>query len=219
MLIIFSRHGNTFEADQKSYWVGSKEDLVLTSQGEKQAHLFGLSLKESGIQKISIFTGPLKRTLKYAEIVSEYVDKIALKIDEALIELDYGLWNGLTNEEVGARYGSKELDSWVKDGIWPKNAQWLPIEDQVKSASNYFISKLKDQYQCNEGEVIIVISSNGRLRYLLEACTQDDILSKMRDKASVKTGNIGVVRLNKFSAQVLFWNVSPDCETLKAIKG
>ena len=93
MKVTILRHGET-EWSLSGKHTGLT-DLPLTMNGEKEASLLGLSLK--GVKFDHIFCSPLiraKETCKIAGYARE------MKIDPALVEWDYGDYEGLTTSEI-----------------------------------------------------------------------------------------------------------------------
>jgi len=107
--IILARHGET------AWNVGEvfrgRIDIELNETGMKQAELLAEYLSEAKID--TIYSSPLKRALKTAEVIAGY-HKLAVEIAPGLVDFDYGEWQGLPHHEVMAKY--KELyDEWTKN--------------------------------------------------------------------------------------------------------
>ncbi|GAH63493.1 unnamed protein product, partial [marine sediment metagenome] len=67
----------------------------------------------SDVKIDAIYSSPLKRALKTAEIIASY-HKINVEIAPGLIDFDYGKWQGLAHQEVKDKY--KELyTEWIKN--------------------------------------------------------------------------------------------------------
>ena len=103
--LFIARHGNTFEKTQLPYIVGKKTDLPLVVKGKEQAENLAQHFKSRGINFNAIFSGKLKRQNEFAQIICNQLlcsSKITPKItqSEALDELDYGSWEGLSPENL-----------------------------------------------------------------------------------------------------------------------
>jgi len=112
--IILARHGET-EWNVEEVFRG-RIDVELNETGIKQAELLAEYLTDSKID--AIYSSPLKRALKTAEIIAGY-HKLDVEIAPGLIDFDYGKWQGLPHQEVKDKY--KEL-----------YAEWVNSPDKVK---------------------------------------------------------------------------------------
>ncbi|MFC1966497.1 histidine phosphatase family protein [Chloroflexota bacterium] len=112
--IILARHGET-EWNVQEVFRG-RVDIELNETGIKQAELLAEYL--SGLKVEAVYSSPLKRTFKTAEVIAIH-HKLDVKIAPGLIDIDFGEWQGLSNQEVKDRY--KEL-----------YGKWLDHPDKVK---------------------------------------------------------------------------------------
>jgi probable phosphoglycerate mutase len=53
----------------------------------------------------------LKRCLRAAERIAERLGGVAVRVEEAFVECDFGEWEGLTYEEVRERWSAR-LEAW-----------------------------------------------------------------------------------------------------------
>jgi probable phosphoglycerate mutase len=209
MLILFSRHGDTFEPGDKVVWVGAANDLPLAKRGHLQAKALAKSLSASKILPARIVCGPLSRTKEYAEIVrSELRIKPELQVDSRLHELDYGLWSGLSSEEIGERFGDSELNAWEQESRWPSGAGWSGSEAEVLSELKSLVSDLKKA--ADKKDLVLCITSNGRLRTFLKLIPDEFSARKNAQTMKVKTGNICLVRVKGDELKILAWNEPPE---------
>ena len=105
--IILARHGET------GWNVGEifrgRIDIELSDTGVKQAELLAEYLSDAKIE--AIYSSPLKRALRTAELVAGY-HQFDVEITPGLVDLDFGEWQGLPRPEVEEKY--KELyTKWV----------------------------------------------------------------------------------------------------------
>jgi broad specificity phosphatase PhoE len=100
--IILARHGET-EWNVHEVFRG-RIDVELNQTGIKQAKLLAEHL--SHVKLDAVYSSPLKRALKTAEIIARY-HKLEVEISPALVDCDFGQWQGLRLQEVKERY--KEL--------------------------------------------------------------------------------------------------------------
>lgn len=210
MKLYLARHGNTFAPDDKVVWVGLKNDLELVDSGKQQALNLAQYFKKNNINFSSIYSGNLKRTKNFAKIIkSEHGLDLDEKISSALDELDYGNWTGLSNTEIKERYGSEELEAWDKYSHWPTSAGWSGSEEEVTKKVLEFAADLANKYSAEDN--ILVISSNGVLRYFLKLVPE--LFEEYRDskKLKVATGNFCLLEKKGPNWQCLEWNVPVGC--------
>ena len=112
MLLLLARHGNTFNKGDKVVWVGARTDLPLTAKGREQAQALGQALAPFAPRIERVISGPLLRTREHAGIATDVAgEKAAIEIDQRLREIDYGLWEAKSSEEIQAMDGGAELDA------------------------------------------------------------------------------------------------------------
>ena len=105
--IILARHGET-EWNVEEVFRG-RIDVELNETGLRQAELLAEHL--SNIKIDAIYSSPLRRALRTAEVIALY-HKLKVEITPGLIDCDFGNWQGLHLQEVKDRY--KELyTEWV----------------------------------------------------------------------------------------------------------
>lgn len=95
-LVYLVRHGETA-------WTISGQhtgltDLPLTTQGEHSAYRLGERLK--GLSFEHVFTSPLQRALRTCELAGFGA---GVRIDDDLVEWDYGAYEGKTTDEIRVR--------------------------------------------------------------------------------------------------------------------
>jgi len=209
MQLILSRHGNTFGQKDKVVWTGKTNDLLLVEKGIEQARRFAAILLKQSVQPVAIYCGPLQRTHKYAQTIIEQMG-LSIKpiIEHRLNELDYGEWTGLTNEEVIAQFGKQAQEAWDNESKWPLKGNWNGTESDTIQDVHAFAQEIASTY--DEEDTIIVISSNGRLRYFL-TLVQNEFEQRIRSQTfKVKTGNICQLVHQNDSYSIKSWNINPD---------
>lgn len=80
--------------------LGQKNDLPLSTQGLEQACSLGRRFMNIPLE--AVYTSPLKRAQQTAEAIS--AGKCPVYVQDDLIELDGGEWDGLTYEQLHARF-------------------------------------------------------------------------------------------------------------------
>lgn len=104
------RHGET-DLNRDRRFRGMS-DAPLNEQGRLESHGAASLLEGSGIG--AVYTSPVRRAVETAEIIAGEIGARVL-VNDGLIDIDYGEWQGLTVEEVGEKFGREMLDGWVRD--------------------------------------------------------------------------------------------------------
>lgn len=109
--LLFVRHGTT-KANQEKRFLG-RLDSPLSEQGEGEVKALAARLKN---EKIShVISSPLLRASQTASVIAAE-HNLPVTIDERLIELDYGSWDGMTWQEVGMLdFAGRQ--AWLEDGV------------------------------------------------------------------------------------------------------
>ena len=108
-LFYFLRHGETaWNAEGR---LCGSTDVPLSVAGRRQAEL--LTLRLAPLKSLALYSSPLSRALETARIIGR---TIALEpvVDARLAELNYGVWEGSTFEDI-ARDWPEIYQSWGAD--------------------------------------------------------------------------------------------------------
>jgi len=93
------RHGQT------AWNVGEifrgRADIPLDETGKQEVHLAGEALKDQTLH--AIYSSPLSRSIETAENIAKFHD-IPVTPFDAIIDISYGEWEGLENQEVKEKY-------------------------------------------------------------------------------------------------------------------
>jgi len=125
--ILLARHGDT-EWNVTEVFRG-RIDIELNETGMKQAELLAEHLSDMKID--AVYSSPLKRALKTAEIVAGY-HKLDVEVAPGLIDFNYGEWQGLPHQEVKNRY--KEL-----------YAEWVKNPHQIKMPAGESLAEVRER--------------------------------------------------------------------------
>ncbi|MGD0373567.1 MAG: bifunctional RNase H/acid phosphatase [Streptosporangiaceae bacterium] len=102
------RHGETALSVERRF--AGRGDAPLTEAGRRQAAAAAGRLAARGGIDL-IVTSPLQRARRTAEAVAEATGA-AVQVDDALVETDFGDWEGLTFAEAAARW-PEEVPAWL----------------------------------------------------------------------------------------------------------
>lgn len=207
MRLFLVRHGNTFGPGDPIIRVGRNEDLPLVAKGLDQAHAVAAAFARTGVRPAAVYCSPLQRIRVSAEIV---IADLGLNqdpvIDDRLAEIDYGAWGGLTDDEIAERFGRDVLDAWNADGIWPPAGQWGESEDAVRGRVHGFGREVLARHDA--GDDVVVVSSNGTLRYFLDLVGDTASLPEPAQR-KMKTGFVSCLDGDAETLTVRTWNRDP----------
>ncbi len=207
MKLLLVRHGNTFEPNEQSYWVGRSNDLPLSKSGIIQIEKLSQLLINKNLFPNQIICSELQRTYQTAEIIKDKLNlNLDIKVDQRLNEIDYGFWSGLTNNQIIDRFGKEELLAWQEKSIWPQNANWQESEEILIEKIKNLVSLIADQ--SSSSSTIMLVTSNGIIRYFLKLIPElwESYISI--GKFKVATGSVSVIEKQNQNWKVIAWNES-----------
>lgn len=134
-------------------------DIALEDEGRFQAQL--LSEKLNG-NFAAIYTSPLQRAYETATIlaVPSMLSPIAI---DALREINFGLWEGLTFKEVAAQY-PEAYASWKQDEL---EAPLCGSDGSIKKCSLRVRACILELVRKHQGETIVAVSHGGLIKAAL----------------------------------------------------
>ena len=144
--IMLIRHGDT-DWNVKEIFRG-RVDVDLNETGIKQAQLLSKYLKDAPIG--AIYSSPLKRALKTAEIISG-PHNISVKPSHELIDFDYGEWQGLSHDIVKDKYQTLYAQ-WLNNPHLVKVPRGESL-DSVRERATSLVNKVSTKH---EGTVAMV---------------------------------------------------------------
>ena len=166
MNIFITRHGQTDWNLAKK--LQGRSDIPLNGNGILQAKRTFLGLKKSGIAFDRVYSSPLQRAVKTAEIISGFSGDKIIK-DKRIIEFSFGEAEGRTLGEIESL---PELE-------WIKNFFGNPEKYKPKSGAETFgsvLSRTKDFWESEirnlslrnpDCENVLVVTHGGTLQSLL----------------------------------------------------
>lgn len=160
--LILMRHGNTFAPPDTPVQVGSRSDLPLVEFGKEQALKASQFFVENNYHFNQIYSGPLKRQQESAEIISRPF-KLKPYITSALNEIDYGLWEGKTVEEIKSKW-PEDYDKWHNSATWPNQTFKRTLQEHLLLIKNWLTAIWNHH---NDQAIILALTSNGIIRLFL----------------------------------------------------
>ncbi len=152
MKLILIRHGETeWNACRR---VQGRTDTELNARGVLQAKAAAQSLKDTRVD--AVYSSPLKRALDTARYIAEAVKADAIVPMEGLTEIDFGAWEGRTNEQLKQEFPSHWGDwNWVLDQV-------LCREIGAESAESILLRSLASikaiQRQSSQEATVVLVS-------------------------------------------------------------
>ncbi|MET0573958.1 MAG: histidine phosphatase family protein [Pedobacter agri] len=145
------RHGETaYNADGNRYC--GRTDIELTTKGLRQAKFVFEQLRDTKID--AVYSSPLFRAKRTAEIASGEWDVF---IDERLIEVDFGNWEGKTKEEFIAE-NAEPWDNWMSDPETSRAGETGESGAEIVSRVASFFDEMIAKHQ---NQTIMVVGHNG----------------------------------------------------------
>jgi len=144
--IILARHGET-DWNVSEIFRG-RRDVGLNEMGIKQAELLGNYLKDLRIE--SVYSSPLKRALDTARSIAKH-HGLDVNIAPSLTDFKYGVWEGLTHQEVGNKY-RRLHERWLKKPHlvnMPEGESLGEVRERARSVVNRMMSE-------HSGTVVLV---------------------------------------------------------------
>lgn len=218
MRLILLRHGNTFNPGETAVWVGKREDLPLVSQGKAQAQGVAGVFSEARVIPQAVYCSSLQRTREFAQILKhECKWRSAITEDARLDELDYGLWSGLSSEDIAARGWVIDLQQWNDRCVWPSEAQWEGSAELIRSEAEDFIQDLSQMY--DDDATVVAVTSNGRMRYFLSLDAESFKQAIRHEQVKVRTGHAAIFSVRGGRVTLEGWNLSPEELAVALVSG
>jgi len=203
--LLLVRHGNTFEKGQTARWVGARTDMNLTEEGAAQGEAIATMTLAQFAPIGGIMAGPLLRTRRFAESLARHTGT-GFTIDERLTEIDFGLWENKSSEEIVAEGYGAALEAWEKDGVWPEDMLFAPSLEKLEKNIAGFLAEQHKKLSAPGALNRVAITSNGLLRFVYKALTGQ----APGPDAKVKTGAYCVLRpLVEARWAIEAWNKRP----------
>lgn len=94
-MIYLVRHGQTLQ--NRAGLLQGRSDFPLNEQGEAQARRVSAYFRERGVSFDAVYSSPLCRARQTAALIAG--EQIPVRVDERLIEMDYGPYEGMDLHE------------------------------------------------------------------------------------------------------------------------
>jgi phosphoserine phosphatase len=157
--ILLIRHGQTAWNVKERF--RGREDLPLDDVGRAQAGALAQLIANEWPSITAIYASPLQRAVATAQPAAQALH-LDLVREDGLLDIDYGLWQGLTPEEASSKYPSL-FHLWNTS---PEEVQFPNGESlcEVQKRARECVDRLAAR---NQGQVIVVVSHLQVCRVLL----------------------------------------------------
>lgn len=154
MKLLLIRHGETDWNVAKR--IQGSTDIPLNAAGRAQAEALADALSCSLRPVCAVYTSPLSRAAATAAVLADKLG-IPCRTQEELREIGFGLWEGLTWEEVKERF-PEEFSLWYGDRRYGRPPEGESYQDLL----NRFVPALQKiirETPPTDGDIIIVTHS------------------------------------------------------------
>lgn len=157
--VFIVRHGETdFNAEKR--WQGFLP-TPLNNRGQEQARFLANHLRIEPIERI--ISSDLKRAVETARPTANFLG-LDILLDERLREINLGIFQGLTGEEIQAKF-PEEWSSWRSDYmnyVIPEGESREMVKVRVYDAWQELVEK-------SDADTILFVSHGGTIRMLMRA--------------------------------------------------
>jgi uncharacterized phosphatase len=153
--IVLARHGETDWNRERRFQ--GRADIPLNDAGRAQARELAERLRSDSVSVL--YTSPLRRAAETARIVGERL-RLPVRASEPLSEIDVGSWQGLTVDEVRARFPEAAWVSWSAG--WEGGESYEELDRRVVAA-------LHELAALHAGERVAVVTHGGPMRAAIAA--------------------------------------------------
>lgn len=178
--------------------IQGRTDIPLNDTGKLQAKALVEAMESRPVARV--FASPLKRAMQTAMAVSA-AQKVPLIQVPEFQEVDFGLWEGLTWEQVRERY-PREFDAWYREPV-----EHTPVGGETKSeAAARCRIGLKKLLACGDEDAALV-AHGAILAYICDALFEN---GEKPPELIVKNASITTVELDPVqkTARILESNIT-----------
>jgi len=146
--IILVRHGETAWNREERF--RGRADVPLNETGLAQAWATGERIATNW-QVAAVYASPLSRTVKTAEAIAGFFELPVQAVSD-LVDIDYGLWQGLTPAEVASQWPTM-LNLWHKD----PHLIHLPTGEKLSEVQKRGFSFVKTLLPLYPGKTVVLV--------------------------------------------------------------
>lgn len=165
MNIYIVRHGETDWNVQLK--LQGRSDIPLNATGIEQARLTGEGLKQTGICFDKVYSSPLQRAVKTAELISGFDSSNIIK-ENRIIEFSFGKAEGSTPEERQTNPDFAQIKNFFTNPPAYSPAEGAESFDEVFArTSSFWEEEIRSLSSSPRNKNILVVTHGGTLQTLL----------------------------------------------------
>jgi broad specificity phosphatase PhoE len=191
-LLLLCRHGQSEWNVQRRIQGQSLDAGGLTAQGRWEAQQLGRRLQALDI--VALYASDLLRSQETAQIVSAALD-LPVQFDPRWREIDLGVWQGMTPEEVDQRWPGEEI-----------RALDLPrgeIGETFAALSQRTLAAMVDLAHQHPGETVAAVCHGGNVRAALMATDALAVDGPDPRRAPIPNTSVTVLQVNDAGLQAM----------------
>ena len=146
-------------------------DIPLNENGIKQAEMVHLRLQSDGVEFDAVFSSPLSRARKTAEIVAKR-SQVSIQVDERLREIALGDYEGLSEQDLKDELGQSYSDWRAKRFDDP-----APSGEDFQSAYSRALEFLQERVERGENRNSLIVGHQGINMAISSAISGDKSIS------------------------------------------
>lgn len=189
------RHGHTIWHD--SGGVAGRTDIDLSQAGRQAVMALASSWPAQRVHDCW-HSSPLKRTRETTDILREYMATDGdsdVRIDERLVELDFGDWEGMTWQSVHENH-AQEMDAWGRDWEHRSPPNGETFAHQAARCDDW-LQELVSREQAQQTHIVVL--HGGSIRALVCCCLGWPLTQAM--SFSVDPATVTTLDLNRPSGR------------------
>ncbi len=205
MQVILIRHGQT-DWNQEDIFRG-RIDVKLNSEGMREAEIIGKALSKVRID--DIYSSPLSRAYETAKCIASFHNKEVV-VQKEFIDIDFGVWQGLSKSEVKERY-QKAFSKWERK---PERVKIPGAEslDDVRNRTLAGVHAILSEYP----EGIVIIVSHGLINKVL-LCAVLGLSNSHFWKVKQDNGAVNIFKYTPHGSKVFMMNNTTHLNTIEEI--
>lgn len=205
--IYITRHGQTEWNVEKRMQGWS--DSPLTKLGIQQAKWLEERLKDTKLDVI--YSSPIDRALSTANIVNSKRN-IPLYTDLRLREINMGIWEGLTQDEIEELYSKELYNFWNTPKVYkPYNGETF---HQVRQRTEEFIKEIINK---NIGKDILIVTHTIALKAIM-SFFQNTLIEDFWSPPFIHPTSLTMVRVEDKGFEILLNADTSHLKNLKEVK-
>ena len=185
LCVYLLRHGET-EASKTGGYCGAL-DPELTPEGQQMAQAF--ADRYQSFPWNAVYVSPMKRTIATAKPLCDALN-LAMQIRDGLREIQYGKWEGKTQDEVKAEF-NEDYVRWLTEPAWnPPTGGETSI--QIASRADLVMAEIEEKHATGN---VLVVSHKATIRIILCSLLGID-LGRYRDRINLPVASVSIIQFD-----------------------